>query len=72
MDTRVLASYQLHAVGMASFLGDDSLIPESVVRRWSDDEEIALGARGRLPRHIWLDYAASDWPSSRMLRAKNA
>ncbi|MEU0992194.1 hypothetical protein [Streptomyces sp. NPDC005953] len=44
---------------MASFLGDDSLIPEGVVRGWADDEEIALGARGRLPRSTWLDYAAS-------------
>jgi hypothetical protein len=50
---------QLHAVVMASFLGDDSLIPEGVVRGWADDEEIALGARGRLPRHTWLGYAAS-------------
>jgi hypothetical protein len=59
LDARVLASYQLHAVDMARFLGDDSLIPEGVVRGWADDEEIALGARGRLPRHTWLGYAAS-------------
>jgi hypothetical protein len=44
---------------MTSLLGNDSLIPESVVRGWADDEEIALGARGRLPRHTWLGYAAS-------------
>ncbi|WP_181140566.1 hypothetical protein [Streptomyces sp. Ru62] len=44
---------------MQSFVGDDSLIRGSAVRGWADDEEITLGARGRLPRHTWLDFAAS-------------
>ncbi|MFJ6405877.1 hypothetical protein ACIQK9_10180 [Streptomyces hydrogenans] len=59
LDARVLAAYQLHAVGMAHLLNDDSRIPEGTVRGWADGEGIALGARGRLPRHAWLGYAAS-------------
>jgi hypothetical protein len=32
LHARVLASYQLHAAGLASFLGEDSLIPEATVQ----------------------------------------
>ncbi|MFF7172256.1 zinc-ribbon domain-containing protein [Streptomyces pseudovenezuelae] len=59
LDARVLASYIVYAADMTQFLGANSLIPENAVSAWADEQQILLGARGRLPRSVWLGYATS-------------
>jgi hypothetical protein len=58
LDARVLASYQLDAAGLAAHLGPDKLIPQAVVKEWATEQLIRLNARDRIPRRVWLDYAA--------------
>ncbi|MFC7979057.1 zinc-ribbon domain-containing protein [Streptomyces cinereoruber] len=57
LDAQVLASYQLHASGLAAYLGPDKLLPQRLVEEWAAAQQIELNARGRLPRHAWLDFA---------------
>ncbi|MBB4987122.1 zinc-ribbon domain-containing protein [Streptomyces nymphaeiformis] len=58
LDAQVLASYQLDAAGLTTHLGPDKLIPQAVVKKWAVEQLIGLNARDRIPRQVWLDYAA--------------
>ncbi|MFI1864060.1 hypothetical protein [Streptomyces jumonjinensis] len=54
---RVLASYELHAVGRADLLGPDYLIPVDAPRDWAKQNDVSLHNRARLPAYAWRNYA---------------
>ncbi|MFF7127217.1 zinc-ribbon domain-containing protein [Streptomyces sp. NPDC008240] len=54
---RYTASYRLAHAGRTDFLGTDSLLTETPVRAWAEQEGL-LGARKRITGEIWLHYTA--------------